>query len=110
MVARLPGLQSQLGPDLAGRSELSFGRGGSWLSAATCASCRPMVGRGRRRCWMETEHELFERYAAAAHPEESAVPMRAASRSWSRTDSAPYGWPISSSFDGSRRPGGQPRN
>ena len=52
----------------------------------------------------ETEHELFERYADAARATQSPL---AESRSWSRTGSAPYGWPISSSCSTAR---GLPRS
>jgi ATP-binding cassette subfamily B protein len=76
VVARLPeGLQSQLGPTWPGGQELSFGQ---WQKLA--------LSRGYMRVLpllmvldeptaaldAETEHELFERYAAAAHLEESA--------------------------------------
>jgi ATP-binding cassette subfamily B protein len=76
VVERLPeGLHSQLGPTWPGGQELSFGQ---WQKLA--------LSRGYMRALpllmvldeptaaldAETEHELFERYAAAAHAEELA--------------------------------------
>ena len=49
----------------------------------------------------ETEHALFERYAAAARGGPQVRPT-AASRSWCRTASAPCGWPTSSSCSTAR--------
>ena len=53
----------------------------------------------------ETEHALFERYAAAragADGRDAAAGATAASRSWCRTASAPCGWPTSSSCSTAR--------
>jgi ATP-binding cassette subfamily B protein len=75
VVARLPeGLQSQLGPTWPDGQELSFGQ---WQKLALSRgymrtlSLLMVLDEPTAALDAETEHELFERYAAAAHLDES---------------------------------------
>jgi ATP-binding cassette subfamily B protein len=76
VVERLPeGLHSQLGPTWPGGQELSFGQ---WQKLALSRGYMRsdalliMLDEPTASLDAETEHELFERYAQAAHVDESA--------------------------------------
>ena len=77
VVERLPeGLHSQLGPTWPGGQELSFGQ---WQKLALSRgymrsnALLMMLDEPTASLDAETEHELFERYAQAAHVDESAT-------------------------------------
>jgi ATP-binding cassette subfamily B protein len=77
VVERLPdGLRSQLGPTWPDGQELSFGQ---WQKLALARgymrsdALLMMLDEPTASLDAETEHELFERYAQAAHAEESAA-------------------------------------
>ena len=109
VVDRLPaGLETQLGPTWPEGVEVSFGQWQKLALARGFMRERPLLlvlDEPTAALDAETEHALFERYAAAARREvERRRPTgpTAASRSWSRTGSAPCGWPISSSCSTAR--------
>ena len=77
VVERLPeGLRSQLGPTWPGGQELSFGQ---WQKLALSRgymrsnALLMMLDEPTASLDAETEHELFERYAQAAHVDEAAT-------------------------------------
>ena len=103
VVGRLPQrLETQLGPTWPGGVEVSFGQWQKLALARGFMRDRPLVlvlDEPTAALDAETEHALFERYAAAA----AATPTRpAASRSSSRTASRRCRWPISSSCSTAR--------
>ena len=97
------GLETQLGPTWPGGVEISFGQ---WQKLALArgfmreAPLLLVLDEPTAALDAETEHALFERYAAAARGgrwhDEWARPATAASPSWFRTGSARCGWPTSS--------------
>ena len=101
VVARLPaGLDTQLGPTWPGGVEVSFGQWQKLALARGFMRDRPLLlvlDEPTAALDAETEHALFERYAAAARGGGTG-----ASRSWSRTASARCAWPTSSSCSTAR--------
>ncbi len=103
VVARLPaGLETQLGPTWPGGVEVSFGQWQKLALARGFMRDEPLLlvlDEPTAALDAETEHALFERYAAAARGgarRRATAAERAASRSWCRTASAPCAWPTSS--------------
>ena len=98
VVARLAsGLDTQLGPTWPSGVELSFGQWQKLALARGFMRDQPLLlvlDEPTAALDAETEHALFERYAAAARGLAKAT--AAASRSWSPTASRPCEWPISS--------------
>ena len=97
------GLETQLGPTWPDGVELSFGQWQKLALARGFMRERPLVlvlDEPTAALDAETEHALFERYAAAAPRSQGRRPRAsrptAASPFWSRTGSAPCAWPISS--------------
>ena len=91
------GLETQLGPTWPGGVEISFGQWQKLALARGFMRDDPLLlvlDEPTAALDAETEHALFERYAAAAREPEGAT---AASRSSCRTASAPCAWPTSSS-------------
>ena len=94
------GLETQLGPTWPEGVELSFGQWQKLALARGFMRDHPLLlvlDEPTAALDAETEHALFERYAAAARGgPRTATPTAptAASRSWSRTASAPCAWPI----------------
>ena len=95
VVARLAsGLDTQLGPTWPRGVELSFGQWQKLALARGFMRDEPLLlvlDEPTAALDAETEHALFERYAAAARGTGRAA---AASRSWSRTASRRSAWPI----------------
>ena len=104
VVARLPsGLDTQLGPTWPGGVEVSFGQWQKLALARGFMRDQPLLlvlDEPTAALDAETEHALFERYAAAARGDGAAT--TAASPSSSRTASRPCAWPISSSCSTAR--------
>ena len=94
MVARLPsGLDTQLGPTWPDGVEVSFGQWQKLALARGFMRDEPLLlvlDEPTAALDAETEHALFERYAAAAR---DATATTAASPSSCRTGSRPCGWP-----------------
>ena len=94
VVARLPsGLETQLGPTWPGGVEVSFGQWQKLALARGFMRDRPLLlvlDEPTAALDAETEHALFERYAAAATERTAET---AESRSSSRTGSRRFGWP-----------------
>ena len=105
VVARLPvGLDTQLGPTWPGGVDVSFGQWQKLALARGFMRDHPLLlvlDEPTAALDAETEHALFERYAAAAHRGRHRR-ATAASRSSSRTASAPSAWPTSSSCSTAR--------
>ena len=105
VVARLAsGLETQLGPTWPDGVEVSFGQWQKLALARGFMRDRPLLlvlDEPTAALDAETEHALFERYAAAAREREverrHSEATTAGSRSSSRIASAPCGWPTSSS-------------
>ena len=101
VVARLKsGLDTQLGPTWPDGVDVSFGQ---WQKLALArgfmreAPLLLVLDEPTAALDAETEHALFERYAAVARGDQcrAATPRRgAASPSWSHTGFRPCGWPI----------------
>ena len=95
VVARLPdGLATQLGPTWPGGVEVSFGQWQKLALARGFMREEPLLlvlDEPTAALDAETEHALFERYAAAARGGRGA--SGPASRSWCRTASPPCAWP-----------------
>ena len=90
------GLDTQLGPTWPDGVEVSFGQWQKLALARGFMRDEPLVlvlDEPTAALDAETEHALFERYAAGVRGEATT----AASRSSSRTGSAPCAWPTSSS-------------
>ena len=90
------GLETQLGPTWPDGVELSFGQWQKLALARGFMRERPLLlvlDEPTAALDAESEHALFERYAAAAPRRRG---MMAASPSSSRTGSAPCAWPTSS--------------
>ena len=108
VVAGLPsGLETQLGPTWPGGVEVSFGQ---WQKLALArgfmrdAPLLLVLDEPTAALDAETEHALFERYAAAARgaPHPARTGDREASRSSSRTASARCAWRTGSSCSTAR--------
>ena len=97
------GLETQLGPTWPDGVEVSFGQWQKLALARGFMRDHPLLlvlDEPTAALDAETEHALFERYAAAARGGKSngaAAGTTAGSRSWCRIASAPCAWPISSS-------------
>ena len=95
VVARLAaGLETQLGPTWPGGVEVSFGQWQKLALARGFMRDEPLLlvlDEPTAALDAETEHALFERYAAAARGHRSEP--SAASRSSCRTGSPPCAWP-----------------
>ena len=95
VVARLPsGLDTQLGPTWPGGVEVSFGQWQKLALARGFMRDRPLLlvlDEPTAALDAETEHALFERYAAAAR---ESGGRGADHDSSSRTASPPCAWPI----------------
>ena len=88
------GLDTQLGPTWPERRRgVASGSGRSWPSRAASCATHPLLlvlDEPTAALDAETEHALFERYAAAARDDDRRRPDHA---SWCRTASPPCGWP-----------------
>ena len=103
VVARLPaGLETQLGPTWPGGVEVSFGQWQKLALARGFMRDSPLLlvlDEPTAALDAETEHALFERYAARRRGTTAAT---AASPSSCRTASRPCAWPTSSSCSTAR--------
>ncbi len=103
VVDALPaGLATQLGPTWPDGVDVSFGQWQKLALARGFMRDEPLLlvlDEPTAALDAETEHALFERYASRGP---AASRRTAASRSWSRTASAPSGWPTSSSSSTAR--------
>ena len=94
VIVRLTGgLETQLGPTWPDGVDVSFGQWQKLALARGFMRDEPVVlvlDEPTAALDAETEHALFERYAAAS----AATAPKAASQSWCRTASRPCGWRI----------------